>query len=168
MKIILATVLSLSLSFSAFAQGRGFRAEYKGGTFVAKGDDGRMFVSSETIRLEMEDGERLTIVPKDVSALSYGTEASRRVSLWLTLGIVLTPIALFGLFAKRKNHFIGVEYADPAGQKGAIMIRADKHEYRAMLASLRSVTGKKVEGLDGNGNGSAKKNDDWHKMSDQQ
>jgi len=116
----------------------------------------------------MEDGERLTIVPKDVSALSYGTEASRRVTLWLTLGIVLTPIALFGLFAKRKNHFIGVEYADPAGQKGAIMIRADKHEYRAMLASLRSVTGKKVEGLDGNGNGSAKKNDDWHKMSDQQ
>jgi len=50
LKIILATVLSLSLSFSAFAQGRGFRAEYKGGTFVAKGDDGRMFVSSETIR----------------------------------------------------------------------------------------------------------------------
>lgn len=110
----------------------------------------------------MKQGEHLDISPKNVTGLSYGTEASRRVALWLTLGIVLTPIALFGLFAKRKNHYIGIEYKDTEGKAGAVMIRADKKEYMPMLSSLRSVTGRKVAGLDDK----SYKNDDWHKMEE--
>lgn len=160
MKTALAFTLCLILSTSTLAQA-GFKAEYKGGTFVTKETRGRLSVSSDEITLNMKKGESLTISPKDVTGLSYGREASRRVGLWVTLGIVLTPIALFGLFAKRSNHFIGIEYKTPQGQAGAVMIRSDKHEFRALLASLRSVTGKKVEGFDNK----PRKDDDWTKMS---
>lgn len=164
MKSLLASTLCVVL-FTAptLAQTNGFRAQYKGGTFPTKGDDGRLYVTSDSIRLAMKQGEHLDILPKNVTGLSYGTEASRRVALWLTLGIVLTPIALFGLFAKRKNHYIGIEYKDVEGKAGAVMIRADKKEYMPMLSSLRSVTGQKVAGLDNK----PRKDDDWHKMSDE-
>ncbi|MBA3355721.1 MAG: hypothetical protein H0U18_07235 [Pyrinomonadaceae bacterium] len=163
MKSLLAAALSVCL-FAApcLAQGNGFRAQYKGGTFSAQGDDGRLFVTADGIQLAMKQGERLDIVPQNVTGLSYGTEASRRVALWVTLGIVLTPIALFGLFAKRTNHYIGIEYKGADGKPGAVMIRADKKEYMP-LASLRSVTGKKVVGLDDR----HRKGDDWTKMSDE-
>lgn len=145
---LLALILTLTLvSTPVLAQqGNGFRAQYKGGTFTTKGDDGRLFVSPEAIRLVMKQGEELTIAPKDVTALSYGKEASRRVKLWVTLGILVSPVALFGLFAKKKNHFVGIEYKDAEGKAGAIMVRADKKEYRAVLSSLRSVTGCTVDG----------------------
>jgi hypothetical protein len=160
-KAVIATFLCLCISVSCLAQTKGFRAQYKGGTFNAKGDDGRLFVTSELITLEMKQGERLEISPKSVTTLSYGGEASRRVGLWVALGIVLSPVALFGLFAKRKNHYIGIEYKDAEGNAGAVMVRADKKEYMALIASLRSVTGKTVLGYQ------EKKDSDWTKMSDQ-
>ena len=163
MKSLITILLSICLlAAPCFGQVGGFRAQYKGGTFVAKGDDGRLLVGSDAIQLAMKQGERLEIAPQNVTALSYGTEASRRVALWVTLGIVLTPVALFGLFAKRKNHYVGIEYKDAQGKAGAIMIRADKKEYMPMLATLRSVTGKKVAGYDDK----PRKNDDWHKMEE--
>lgn len=166
MKIILSFLLSVSLisvtTAPCLAQGKGYKAQYKGGTLLAKGDDGKLFVTPELIRLHMKQGESVEFTPGNVTALSYGQEASRRVALWLTLGIVLTPWMLFGLFAKRKNHYIGIEYKDSAGKPGAILIRADKKEYMPMLVSLRSITGQKILGLDDK----PPKNDDWTKMGE--
>jgi hypothetical protein len=149
-RLITRSLLAVGLCFCmvavTFAQSNGFRAKYKGGTFVTKDKDGKLFVTSDQIRLEMKKGEKLEILPQNVTALSYGKEASRRVKLWVTLGILVSPIALFGLFAKKKDHFIGIEFKDTEDKAGAIMFRADKKEYMALLASLRSVTGKSVIG----------------------
>lgn len=165
-KIILSLLLSVSLisvtSIPCLAQGKGYKAQYKGGTLLTKGDSGRLFITSDIIRLNMKQGETLEINPKNVTTLSYGKEASRRVALWLTLGIVLTPWLLFGLFAKRKNHYIGIEYKDGEGKAGAILIRADKKEYMPMLVSLRSITGQKILGLDDK----PSKKDDWTVMEE--
>lgn len=162
MRLLLALLLSFSIGVGPCLAQNSYRAQYKGGTFTTKGDDGRLLITSDSIRLTMKQGENLEIAPQNVTTLSYGSEASRRVALWLTLGIVLTPIALFGLFAKRKNHYIGIEYKDDQGKAGAIMIRADKKEYMPLLASLRSITGKKIIGLDDK----PQKKYDWTKMEE--
>lgn len=163
MKLILSSALVLCLvTAPCLAQTKGYKAQYKGGTLVTKGDDGRLFITPENIRLNMKQGETLEIVPQHVTAVSYGKEASRRVALWVTLGIVLTPLALFGLFAKRKNHYVGIEYKDSEGKPGAILIRADKKEYMPILVSLRSITGQKILGLDDK----PRKKDDWAKMEE--
>lgn len=163
MKTVSSLLLVVCLAVTpCLAQTRGYKAQYKGGTLPAKGDDGKLFITPELIKLTMKQGETLEIVPKNVTTLSYGQEASRRVALWLTLGIVLTPWALFGLFAKRKNHYIGIEYKGTDGKPGAILIRADKKEYMPMLVTLRSITGKSILGLDEK----PKKKDDWAKMEE--
>lgn len=163
MKAVLALVLISCVAVApCLAQSKGYKAQYKGGTLLAKGDDGKLFVTAELIELRMKQGETLEIIPKNVTTLSYGQEASRRVALWLTLGIVLTPWALFGLFAKRKNHYVGIEYKDNQGKPGAILIRADKKEYMPMLVTLRSITGQKILGLDEK----PRKKDDWAVMEE--
>lgn len=163
MKIVLTVLLTVCLvSAPCLAQTKGYKAQYKGGTLLTKGDDGRLFITPELITLTMKQGEEVEIAPSSVTALSYGKEASRRVGLWVTLGIVLTPVALFGLFAKRRNHYVGIEYKDAQGKPGAILIRADKKEYMPMLVSLRSITGQKILGLDDK----PEKKDDWTKMQD--
>jgi hypothetical protein len=79
-----------------------------------------------------------------VTALSYGQEAHRRVADMVALSLVVTPLALFGLLHTSKVHFIGIEYRTADGKPGAILLEADKNNYRAILEVLKAVTGKPV------------------------
>ena len=63
----------------------------------------------------------------------------------VALSVVATPLALFGILHKSKTHFIGVEYRDDAGQPGAVLLEADKNNYRAILKVLEAVTGQAGE-----------------------
>lgn len=147
--------------FAQTLQMDGYRAEYKGGTFATKGDSGRLFISADSIELVMKQGENVEILSKNVTALSYGSEASRRAGLWVGLAAI-HPAALFGLLTKKRDHYVGIEYRDKDGKAGAILIKAHKSEYMAMLLSLHSVTGQKVIGV----MDKPRKKDDWTKMKE--
>ncbi len=98
---------------------------------------------------------RLRIKPDQVTALSYGEEARRRVSDLVAEGVLFPPLALFGLLHKSTAHFIGIEYrastteafgaAFDIGKPGAILLEADKNDYKAILLRLKTVTGKPVQ-----------------------
>ncbi len=62
----------------------------------------------------------------------------------VALGILLTPLALFGLFHKTRLHYIGIEFTTPEGKKSALLIQAHKNNYRAVLLALRGATGAPV------------------------
>lgn len=161
-KIILSLALSVSLLIvPCLAQFDGYKAEYRGGSLITKGNDGKLFIFADNIRLNMKDGETLDINPKNVTALSYGTEAGRRVKLWMPLAVV-HPVALVGLIAKKRDHYVGIEYKDQQGRPGAILIKAHKSQYMAMLLSLHTVTGQKVMGV----NETTRKKDDWAVMKE--
>ena len=106
--------------------------------------DNKLVITSELITLTLKDGQKVDIDPKTVTSLSYGQEAHRRVGTMVALAILVAPVALFGLFHKTKLHYIGVEY-EKDGKKSGLLLQGDKDNYRGILMSLKSVTGKDVE-----------------------
>lgn len=148
-KAAAALALALALcSQTALAAGNQFKFRYTGGTTETKvkPDDwhNQMTVTSDQILLELKDGQKVAIDPQKVNRITYGQNARRMVGTMIALSLI-SPIALFGLFHKKRSHFVGIEYSTAEGKNGAVLVQADKDQYRAMLTALTGVTGKQVE-----------------------
>jgi len=131
------------------AQGNSWnRIRYGGGTVVAKVDpydwNTTLTIAANQIVLVFGHHVTLTLKPSQVTALSYGQEAHRRVADMVTLSVIFTPLALFGLLHESKNHFVGIEFEDNAGKPGAVLLEVHKDSYKAILETLKTVTGKPV------------------------
>jgi hypothetical protein len=141
--------LMLALALLTYAQGNTFdKIRYNGGSVATnvspKDWDNRLTVTPEEIRLDLKDGQTLRIDPQQVTGLSYGQEAHRRVGTMVALGILVAPLALFGLFHKTRLHFVGIEFNTKDGNKSGLLLQAHKNNYRAVLMALRGVTGAPV------------------------
>lgn len=141
-------VLALILAFAigAYAQGNTFnQVRYNGGTVSTNVDPkdwhNQLSITSDLITFSLKDGQKIEIQPKSVTLLSYGQEAHRRVGTMIALGILVAPLALFGLFHKTRLHFIGVQYTTPEGKRAGLLVQGHKDNYRAMLVALQSVSG---------------------------
>jgi hypothetical protein len=147
LKVLKRTLALLLISaITVAAQGNSFdRIRYNGGSVDSKVDakdwHNRLTVSSDIITLALKDGKTLEIPPKNVSSLSYGQEAHRRVGTMIALAIIISPIALFGLMHKTRLHFIGIQYSTSDGKTAGILLQGDKDNYRAILVALQGVTG---------------------------
>ncbi len=136
----------LSLSVLVHGQGNTFtKVRYNGGsvsTQVKPDDwDNKLTVSADSIVLVLKDGKTLTIPPKQVTSLSYGQEAHRRVGTAVGLAVISLGVgALFALH-KTKLHFIGVNYKDTDGKDQGILLQGDKNNFRAIIVALQGVTG---------------------------
>jgi len=150
MKLYLrVVVLCLCSSLITYAEGNTFdRVRYNGGSVDSKVDPkewkNTLTVNSDAITLSLKDGKRLQIQPKAVTSLSYGQEAHRRVGTMVALAILISPVALFGLFHKTRLHFIGIQYTDTDNKSAGILLQGDKDNYRAILIALQGVTGAPV------------------------
>jgi hypothetical protein len=151
----LAWALALSLAPvcapCASAQGNTWnRIRYAGGTVTAKVDpydwNTTMTVVPDSIRLDFGHRVTLHLKPSQVTALSYGQEATRRVGDMVTLSAFLTPLALFGLLHESKIHLVGIEFNDDGGKHGAVLLEVHKDNYKAVLETLKLMTGKPIQG----------------------
>ncbi len=129
----------------ASGQGNTFnKVRYNGGSIASKVDpkawDNELTVTASSITLKLKDGAKLEIPPKSVTSLSYGQEAHRRVGTMVALAVLVSPVALFGLFHKTRLHYIGIQYSTPENQKAGFLLQGDKDNYRAILVALQSVT----------------------------
>jgi hypothetical protein len=138
--------LFLAVSVLTYAQGNTFtKVRYNGGsvsTTVKPDDwDNKLTVSSEAISFTLKDGQTISILPKQVTALSYGQEAHRRVGTAVALAFISLGVgALFALH-KTKLHFIGIDYMDKDGKKQGLLFQGDKSNFRAIIVALQGVTG---------------------------
>jgi|CZKC01.1.fsa_nt_gi hypothetical protein len=128
------------------AQGNSFdKVRYDGGSVATKvkPDDwgNRLTVTPDTIALVLKDGQSITIPSKQVTGLSYGEEAHRRVGLAIGLAVFSLGIGALSALHKTKLHYIGVTYVDADGKKGGILLQGDKSNFRAILVALQGVTG---------------------------
>lgn len=145
---LLAFVLCVS-SFVYAAESNTFtKVRYNGGSVASHVDpkdwNNKLTVTSDAITLETKDNVKVSIPPKSVTSLSYGQEAHRRVGTMVALAILVSPVALFGLFHKTRLHYIGIQYTTPDGKSAGILLQGDKDNYRAMLVSLQGVSGAPV------------------------
>ena len=125
------------------------KIRYSGGTVEAKVNpfdwNTTLTVTGDAITLQIGLRQTLRLKPVQVTALSYGEEAHRRVADMVALSLLITPLALFGILHKSKAHFVGIEYKGDDGKTGAVLLEADKNNYRAILLVLKTVTGKPVQ-----------------------
>ena len=126
------------------------KIRYSGGTVPAKVNpydwNTTLTVSPDSIKLVFAGRTTFQMAPAQVSVLSYGQEAHRRVADMVALSVIfVNPLVLFGILHQSKNHFIGIEFTGLDGKKGAILLEADKNNYRAILEALKTVTGKPVQ-----------------------
>jgi hypothetical protein len=140
----------LILAMPAQADGNSWnKLRFRGGTVEAKVNpfdwNTTLTITPDAITLVFEYQTTLRLRPSQVAALSYGQEAHRRVADMVALSVVATPLALFGILHKSKVHFIGIEYRTENGKAGAILLEADKNNYRLILDVLQKVTGKPVQ-----------------------
>ena len=144
-----AVTIVLIVSILANGQGNTFKKiRYQGGSVAStvKPDDwhNTLTVTPEAITFKFKDGKVETVNPKDVTGLSYGQEAHRRVGTMIALAVLVAPLALFGLFHKTRKHYVGIEWKLSDDKKGGVLLQADKDNYRAVLMALRGVTGAPV------------------------
>jgi len=124
------------------------RVRYNGGTLKTSVDphdwDNKLTVTSDTVTFVLKDGQKVEFPSKNITGLSYGQEAHRRVGTMVALGIIVSPLALFGLFHKTRQHFIGIEFTTTEGQKSGLLLQGDKGNYRAIMTALEGASGAPV------------------------
>jgi hypothetical protein len=125
------------------------KLRYSGGTVQAKVNpfdwNTTLTVTGDAITLQLGLRQTLRLKAAQVTVLSYGEVAHRRVADMVALSLLVTPLALFGILHKSKAHFVGIEYKGDDGKAGAVLLEADKNNYRAILQVLKAVTGKPVQ-----------------------
>jgi hypothetical protein len=146
---IAAVCLLLLFPTAALPQSNAFNVRYLGGSVQTKTDKddwhNNLVILSDEIRVELRDGQKLSVDPKSVTSISYGREATRHVARWVALGILVHPIAALALFNENVKHYVSIEYETADGKKGGLLIQTHKDNYRNVLALLRGATGKEVE-----------------------
>jgi hypothetical protein len=139
-------VLAMLFPLLAYCQGNTFdRVRYNGGSVSTqvKPDEwgNKLNVTSEAIVLTLKDGQSISILPKDVTALSYGQEAHRNVGTAIGLAVFSLGIGALSALHKTKLHYIGVNFTDENGKKQGVLLQGDKGNFRAILVALQGVTG---------------------------
>lgn len=147
MKKLLAFTLLLCVPAMVWGQeGNVFdKVRYNGGSISTKvkPDDwnNKLTVTSEAITLGLNDGQTISIPPKEVTSISYGQEAHRRVGTAILIGVFSLGIGALSALHKTKLHYIGINYDDPDGKKQGLLLQGDKGNFRAMIVALQGVTG---------------------------
>jgi hypothetical protein len=152
MRPLLAWLVALALLANAqmAAAGNSWnKLRYNGGTVEARVNpfdwNTTLTVTPDALTLVFSGRKTVRIKVSEVSGLSYGQEAHRRVADLVALSAIATPLVLFGLLHKSKVHFIGIEYRGEDGKTGAVLLEADKNNYKAILQVLGSITGQTVK-----------------------
>jgi hypothetical protein len=118
----------LCCTFVTYGQGNTFtKVRYNGGsvsTNVRPDDwDNKLTVNSDAIVLALKDGQTVSIPSKQVTSLSYGQEAHRRVGTAIGLAVLSLGVGALFVLHKTKLHFIGVNYTDAAGKKQGVLCK---------------------------------------------
>jgi len=140
LKLLLLTCV---LYGAALAGEQGAKVEYVGGTLaqVRPGQGLRLGVDDES-SLEIAAKRAEIRVPySKINQIEYGQKVGRNI----LPAVVISPLFLLN---KTRKHFLTLGYTDDRGNQQALVVRVDKGDIRAVLASLEARTGLRVVYLD--------------------
>ena len=141
--------LALCQAQSATRFGSWNKIRYRGGTYQAKVNpfDWNTTLTVEPDRITLLFNPNVTVhfKPSQVTSISYGQEAHRRVADVVALSAVLTPLALFGLLHVSKDHLVGIVYHTEDGKQAAVLLEVHKAHYWKVLQALKEVTDRPID-----------------------
>ncbi len=106
-----------------------------------------MYVDGQNVRLRSGKTGFIYIPTASITEVSYGQEVHRRIGTAAGLAVVSLGIGALVAFSKSKKHYVGLTW-DDSGNKGGLVVQADKDEYRGLIAALEGVSGKKAVDTD--------------------
>lgn len=154
--------LSLLLNFSALASVDSKGAAYQGGTTKEQDFPG----SKDAVegKLLMDDARELrfayklkgkeqsyNIPYKQIIDIEYGQKAGRRVGAAIATAILISPVGLFLLFSKKRNHYVTIGYRGTDGEDQVAIFELGKDIVRTTLPILEKRSGRKIEYQDDEG-----------------
>lgn len=91
-----------------------------------------------------------TILPKYVTEITYGNDVHRRVGAAIGVGVVTLGIGAMLLLVKTKKHYVGIIWdgTQDGKDKGGMVFKVGKGEYRGFISGLEGLTGKKAVNAD--------------------
>jgi len=135
---ILLLLASVALTAESAAS-----VEYVGGTVPGLASkSGHLLLTGDQYLIFKTKAGDFKVYYDRVSALEYGQQVSRRV----LMAVAISPLLLL---SKKRKHFLTLGFADDEGRQQAMVLRVDKNDVRAVLASLEAKTGRKVQYQDG-------------------
>lgn len=85
-----------------------------------------------------------TVPAEKINRISMGEYSRRRVGESVALGILVSPLALFGLMSKKKRDTFGIEYQDAKDQPNMSFIQVKKKYGHALKTALQTSYGKEI------------------------
>ena len=138
--------------------------KYEGGSLALNQHDSlETFVSKDGVVL-VQGKQRFTIPVKSITEVSYGNDVHRRVGAAFGVAVFTLGIGALMLLIKTKKHYVGIVWNDAnnlAGsetpQKGGVIFKVGKGDYRGFMASIEGVAGIKAVNADLVGSGGTSK-----------
>ena len=153
--------------------------KYEGGSLPLNQHDAlKTFVSKDEVVL-VQGKQRFVIPVKNITEVSYGNDVHRRVGAAVGVALVTFGIGALMLLVKTKKHYVGLVWADKPTttetakaaavtetakaattempNKGGVVFKVGKGEYRGFMASLEGVAGVKAINADAVGSGGTSK-----------
>jgi hypothetical protein len=124
---------------AALAADHGATADYVGGTIPNPPAKGGVIDLTDDQHLQFKTKKADLRIPYErINLIEYGQQVNRRYAL----AIIISPMLLL---SKSRKHFLTLGYTDDEGRQQAMVLRVDKTHIRALLVSLESRTGRKVQ-----------------------
>jgi hypothetical protein len=133
----------------AWPQGASWnKLRYQGGTVEAKTSrfdfNATLTVTDDSIVLVFAPRMTVRLEPSQVTSLSSGAAARRRVAEFAASGAPAQPPALFGLLRGNEEGLIGITYLGDDGKAGAVLLEALRAQHWLIMQVLKAVTGKPI------------------------
>jgi hypothetical protein len=150
MRACVASILIFGLAMHGRAEDFAlYRAKYAGGSIpvLRTGNEVDLQLEADAVLVRKSGAKGTRISAANITEISYGQEAHRRIGTAVGLAIVSFGIGALTAFSKSKQHFIGITWAD-GDKRGGIVVQASKHDFRGLLAALEGMSGKKAVNAD--------------------
>ena len=106
-------------------------------------------LSFEWAGTKKTEGKTWRIAYSDVTGLSYGQHAGRRVGASVAViastGLIAAPVAVPLLLVKKRRHYLTIEFLDEKGNKQGAIFLVGKNAIGNLLDDLEAKTGKKAQ-----------------------
>ncbi len=102
-------------------------------------------IAQDGIELNFAGRKRTAIGAGEITALSYGEAAYRRISTSIEASGRSTPVPLFGILHS-SDRAIGIEYTSAGVSHGALLLMLHRDICQDVLRALANLTGKPIEG----------------------
>ena len=149
--VLMLGLLSESVAWAVDSK----RAEYVGGThqpYVGAKDPIDLDIGTAhpeilrlTARKKPYERMELAIPYAAIVDLEYGQKVGRRVGAAIGTSLLLGPLGLLTLFAKKRKHYLTIGYKDEAAADQVAVIENGKNAVRTTLAIVQTRSGKAVE-----------------------